>query len=516
MRRRRPVATPYVRVVMHSLAFGSLVPFLTEDPKGGVDRKKMEMTQDVMANSLVYWVQDLWRGGFLGQGSKIYAMTSEGSTRVVPSYGVVSSAKAALESHVRQLAMELARHGTGATANCIRAGVTVTPALLKIPESQTMIDITMKRNPTGRMTTPQDVANAILALSGDGHRVHQRRHHQRRRRRVHHGLVGRAVSGRVIVVGSINVDLVVTVERLPGPGETVHRRAATPGTTAARGQPGRRGGAPRGADRAFIGAIGEDAFGADARATLDAEGVDVTGVVTLAGTSRPGSRSSWSTPPARTGSRWPAARTCALTSVQVRAALKRLALTAGDVVLVGHEIRDRRHARGAAPGQDRRGDDDPQSGPGHRSRPSDARPGRHPHPERGRAGGPRRTRGLAIWRWTEAARAPSPGTAPRWSASVVAGRCSSPAVVRARSTPHASTPSTRSAPAMRSTARWRPGWPAGLDLAEAARRSVVAASLAVTRAGAREGMPTTGELDVALARGTRQPSVLWSGRCRRA
>ncbi len=159
---------PYIRVVMHSLAFGSLVPFLAEDPKAAVDRKKMEMTQDVMANSLVYWVQDLWRGGFLGQGSKIYAMTSEGSSRVVPSYGVVSSAKAALESHIRQLAMELARNGTGATANSIRAGVTITPALLKIPESQTMIDITMKRNPTGRMTTPQDVANAILALSRDG------------------------------------------------------------------------------------------------------------------------------------------------------------------------------------------------------------------------------------------------------------------------------------------------------------------------------------------------------------
>jgi enoyl-[acyl-carrier protein] reductase III len=159
---------PYVRVVMHSLAFGSLVPFLSEDPKGSVDRKKMEMTQDVMANSLVYWVQDLWRAGMLGQGSKIYAMTSEGSTRVVPSYGVVSSAKAALESHIRQLAMELARLKTGATANSIRAGVTITPALLKIPEAQTMIDITMKRNPTGRMTTPQDVANAILALSRDG------------------------------------------------------------------------------------------------------------------------------------------------------------------------------------------------------------------------------------------------------------------------------------------------------------------------------------------------------------
>jgi enoyl-[acyl-carrier protein] reductase III len=159
---------PYVRIVMHSLAFGSLVPFLADDPKDAVDRKKMEMTQDVMANSLVYWVQDLYRRGFLGRGSKIFAMTSEGSSRVVPSYGVVSSAKAALESHVRQLAMELARRGSGITVNAIRAGVTDTPALRKIPEAQLMIDITMKRNPTGRMTTTQDVANAILALSGEG------------------------------------------------------------------------------------------------------------------------------------------------------------------------------------------------------------------------------------------------------------------------------------------------------------------------------------------------------------
>src|SRR3954452_25554422 len=54
---------PYVRVLMHSLAFGSLVRFLAEERKEAVDRKKMEMTQDVMANSLVYWVQDVWRAG---------------------------------------------------------------------------------------------------------------------------------------------------------------------------------------------------------------------------------------------------------------------------------------------------------------------------------------------------------------------------------------------------------------------------------------------------------------------
>src|SRR5260221_925639 len=119
---------PYVRVVMHSLAFGSLLPFITDDPKGAVDRKKMEMTQDVMANSLVYWVQDLYRGGVPGNGSEIYAMTSQGSTRVVPSYGVVSRAEAPLELHIHQPAMELGRLRTGVTANAIRAPRTTKPA----------------------------------------------------------------------------------------------------------------------------------------------------------------------------------------------------------------------------------------------------------------------------------------------------------------------------------------------------------------------------------------------------
>ena len=54
------------------------------------------------------------------------------------------------------------------TANTIRAGVTMTPALMKIPENDAIIEAATRRNPTGRMTTPQDVANAILALSGEG------------------------------------------------------------------------------------------------------------------------------------------------------------------------------------------------------------------------------------------------------------------------------------------------------------------------------------------------------------
>jgi enoyl-[acyl-carrier-protein] reductase (NADH) len=128
----------------------------------------MEMTLDVMANSLVCWVQDLYRAGLLGPGGHVYAMTSEGSSRVIPSYGAVSAAKAALESHCRQLASEFARKGAGIAVNAIRAGVTVTPALMKIPEAQLIIEAGERRNPSGRLTTPQDVAMAIVRLSEDG------------------------------------------------------------------------------------------------------------------------------------------------------------------------------------------------------------------------------------------------------------------------------------------------------------------------------------------------------------
>jgi len=163
----RANARPYVRVMLHSLAFGTLRPYLAADPAAAISRKHMDMTLDVMAHSLVYWAQDAWHAGLLGDGSKIYAMTSEGSTRVIGTYGAVSAAKAALESHCRQLAMEFAKQKSGVSVNAIRAGVTMTPALMQIPERDDLIAHGQK-NPSGRMTTVDDVAQAIVTLSGEG------------------------------------------------------------------------------------------------------------------------------------------------------------------------------------------------------------------------------------------------------------------------------------------------------------------------------------------------------------
>lgn len=151
-----------LHMVMHSVAFGSLQPFIGPDAGHQLTQSQMEMTLDVMANSLVYWVQDLWQSGLLGKGSRVFSMTSAGSEEAFKTYGAVSAAKSALESHTRQLALEMGKHGV--MVNCIMAGVTDTAALRKIPGNEDIVDIAMRRNPTGRMTTTRDIAVTIRAL----------------------------------------------------------------------------------------------------------------------------------------------------------------------------------------------------------------------------------------------------------------------------------------------------------------------------------------------------------------
>ena len=94
-------------------------------------------------------------------------MTSAGDHIVWPAYGAVSAAKSALESYVRQLAVELAPHGVA--VNALRAGVTDTPALRKIPGNEAMIERVLTMHPAGppddaRPTSPR----ALVALSGPG------------------------------------------------------------------------------------------------------------------------------------------------------------------------------------------------------------------------------------------------------------------------------------------------------------------------------------------------------------
>lgn len=154
-----------VKVMVHSVAFGTLKNYVAEQEGQMLNRKNIDMTLDVMANTIVYWTQSLVTEKLMGQGGRIFAMTSSGSHRVWPTYGAVSASKAAIEAHIRQLAVELAPYGI--TANSIRAGVTDTPALRKIPGNDALIEHALKANPSGRLTTPGDVAKAVVLLSTD-------------------------------------------------------------------------------------------------------------------------------------------------------------------------------------------------------------------------------------------------------------------------------------------------------------------------------------------------------------
>jgi len=154
-----------VRVLVHSLAFGTLKPYIGKSVDQMLTQAQIEMTLDVMGNSLVYWTQGLIVRNLMKPGGRILAMTSSGGHSALHNYGAVSAAKAALEAHIRQLAHELGPYQI--TANSIMAGVTDTPALKKIPGSKKMLDVARAKNPRNRTTIPEDVAKAIALLCHD-------------------------------------------------------------------------------------------------------------------------------------------------------------------------------------------------------------------------------------------------------------------------------------------------------------------------------------------------------------
>lgn len=154
---------PTIQLMLHSLAFGSLRPFIADASQEATTEAQLEMTLRVMAHSLVYWTQDLLRAGLLGRGSRIYALSSAGAQRVIKPYGAVSAAKAALESHTRQLALELAPFGVA--VNCLMPGVADTPASRAIPGAPQLLERIAVQHPAGRLTTPEDVAAVLVALA---------------------------------------------------------------------------------------------------------------------------------------------------------------------------------------------------------------------------------------------------------------------------------------------------------------------------------------------------------------
>ena len=151
----------HFNLVLHAVSRGNLKPFVGEE--GTLSAQDMALTIDAMGTNFHTWIAKLLDRKLISRGSRIVALTSEGNKKFWKGYGAVASAKATLENIAKYLAVELAPKEI--TVNIIQAGVTDTPSLRLIPGSDQLISETEERNPFGRMTTPEDVANFIYLLT---------------------------------------------------------------------------------------------------------------------------------------------------------------------------------------------------------------------------------------------------------------------------------------------------------------------------------------------------------------
>jgi enoyl-[acyl-carrier protein] reductase III len=144
------------------------VNILISNAASGVLRSAMELTprhwqwtMEINAGTLLPLVQKVV-AMMPSPGGKIVAVSSLGATRAIPNYTAVGASKAALESLVRHISLELAPRGIN--INAVSAGVVDTEALRHFPNRDELIGRTASRTPAGRLTEPEDVADAVLFL----------------------------------------------------------------------------------------------------------------------------------------------------------------------------------------------------------------------------------------------------------------------------------------------------------------------------------------------------------------
>ena len=142
---------------------------LADPPAYGADalleEEDFARTVHSMGTSLATWVKDVFARGLFAADARVLGMTSEGNEIAWRGYAAVAAAKVAMESVARAIALEYAPYGV--RCNVVQAGVTDTPALRLIPGAARMKAGARLRNPFGRLTTVEEVADVIFLLCTD-------------------------------------------------------------------------------------------------------------------------------------------------------------------------------------------------------------------------------------------------------------------------------------------------------------------------------------------------------------
>ena len=143
--------------LVHNAATGVIRPALE------VEEKHWEWTLGANARALLTLARAA--APRMPHGAAIVGISSLGAQRVLENYVLVGTSKAALESLVRYLAVELAPRGI--RVNAVSAGVVETEALQHFPNREQMLAAGWRRTPAGRLVEPGDVADAVAFLCSD-------------------------------------------------------------------------------------------------------------------------------------------------------------------------------------------------------------------------------------------------------------------------------------------------------------------------------------------------------------
>ncbi|GAB4279291.1 MAG: enoyl-[acyl-carrier-protein] reductase FabL [Candidatus Promineifilaceae bacterium] len=145
---------------IHNAASGYNRPAMQQKPRG------WEWTMNINARSLLFGAQHAAPLMAKHGGGAIVALSSMGSQRVMPDYVVVGTSKAAIESLVRYLGVELASQKI--VVNAVSPGVVKTEALqhfeLFRDEGESFFAQVAAQTPNGRLCTPEDVAQVVAFL----------------------------------------------------------------------------------------------------------------------------------------------------------------------------------------------------------------------------------------------------------------------------------------------------------------------------------------------------------------
>jgi len=144
-------------ILIHNAALGVFKPTLE------LRANQWDLTMNINTRALLLLAKNCL--GLMKEGGQIIAISSLGSHRVIPNYGAIGVSKAALESLVKYLAVEMAEHGI--RVNAVSGGIIESDTIKKIPEHEKMLSEVREKIPAKRMGRPEDMANAVAALASD-------------------------------------------------------------------------------------------------------------------------------------------------------------------------------------------------------------------------------------------------------------------------------------------------------------------------------------------------------------